>query len=610
MKNVRIFVLAVLAAVTLVGIQATALGQPSGSLAKVTGGGGTIRWEVQAANAGVELTIVVPDGRSLHRSYEPGASPEFTFSDKRFEGLPDGTYAYELRLRPVLSQSMKEAAQKARGKDDDPEAERAWRKRAAAPALVQTGSFAILNGSIIVPGGVEGQRISAKATPQSPVDDAAFARILNRFRNHRIYGGVRPDVVVPDDQIVQGSECVGLDCVNGEVFNFDTVRLKENNTRIGFMDTSTSAGFPTNDWTIRANSSASGGGNFLAFVDQGASGTGTEVGTIIFEVDAGAPANSLRVSSSGNVGLGTGTPVLDLHITTSDTPAHRFEQTNAGGFAAQTWDVAGNEANFFVRDVTGGSRLPFRIRPGAPTSSVDISATGNVGIGTASPGTLTGGLSVTGTALHVLNSADNAQLLLTAGGNGKVPDIKMENTTATATKRVFESLYDGASNLAKWRFANESTGAITQDNVLVLKNDGTVGIGTAAPTDTLSVNGTASKPGGGSWAVFSDERLKNFRGRFTTGLKAVMQLQPLRYVYKPDNALSLRSTGENIGFGAQELQKIIPEAVNRNGNGYLMVNNDPILWTMLNAIKEQQQEIAELKAQVHKLQTASRRRAR
>ena len=61
----------------------------------------------------------------------------------------------------------------------------------------------------------------------------------------------------------------------------------------------------------------------------------------------------------------------------------RLEQNNAGGFTAQTWDIAGNEANFFVRDVTGGSRLPFRIRPGAPTSSIDISADGDVGIGTA-----------------------------------------------------------------------------------------------------------------------------------------------------------------------------------------------------------------------------------
>ena len=76
-----------------------------------------------------------------------------------------------------------------------------------------------------------------------------------------------PDDVIPDDLIVQGSACVGLDCVNGEVFNFDTIRLKENNTRISFNDTSVGA-FPTNDWTIRANSNASGGASFLAFVDR------------------------------------------------------------------------------------------------------------------------------------------------------------------------------------------------------------------------------------------------------------------------------------------------------------------------------------------------------
>jgi len=58
------------------------------------------------------------------------------------------------------------------------------------------------------------------------------------------------------------------------------------------------------------------------------------------------------------------------------------------------------------------------------------------------------------------------------------------------------------------------------------------------------------------------------------------------------------------------VQKIIPEAVTKNSQGYLMVNGDPILWTMLNAIKEQQKEIAELKGQIRKLQATSRRRTR
>src|SRR4029434_3805359 len=117
-------------------------------------------------------------------------------------------------------------------------------------------------------------------------------------------------------------------------------------------------------------------------------------------------ANSLRVSSGGNVGIGTATPVLDVHANTTDTPAIRLEQNNSGGFTAQTWDIGANEANFFVRDVTSGSRLPLRIRPGAPTSSLDIAADGNVGIGIGSPAK----------KLHVFGA--NSQVFVDRTANG------------------------------------------------------------------------------------------------------------------------------------------------------------------------------------------------
>jgi hypothetical protein len=48
---------------------------------------------------------------------------------KYFENLPDGNYTYELQLAPVISAAQREALQKARAKDDDPENERAARKR-------------------------------------------------------------------------------------------------------------------------------------------------------------------------------------------------------------------------------------------------------------------------------------------------------------------------------------------------------------------------------------------------------------------------------------------------------------------------------------------------
>jgi len=89
-------------------------------------------------------------------------------------------------------------------------------------------------------------------------------------------------------------------------------------------------------------------------------------------------------------------------------------------------------------------------------------------------------------------------------------------------------------------------------------------------------------------------------------------LQPLRYEYKRDNALAIKSEGEHIGFSAQAVQKIIPEAVIKNDKGYLLINNDPIIWTMLNAIKEQQSQIERQEKQIEsltKLVCRSRRRA-
>jgi hypothetical protein len=587
MKNRKSLGLGMFAALVCACLQLTVSAQTaSDKLAGVTGGGSMVRWDVAVPNSGATLIISSPDGRIFRKEFRAGSAPEFILGDKQGDKLPDGIYTYELRLAPVFAPGVREAIKASRGMDDDSEADRGARKRVTPPALVQSGSFGITNGSVVVAGAVEETRRTARTSQQrSPAP--VSGNTLVRLRNHRVALGFMPDNVIPDDQIVQGSECVGLDCVNGEVFGFDTIRLKENNTRLQFEDTSAS-GFPLNNWQIRANSSAAGGASFLAFVDQGAAGN-SETGTIVFEVDAGAPANALKVASNGKVGLRTATPVLDIHANTSDTPAIRLEQNNSGGFTAQTWDMAGNEANFFVRDVTGGSRLPFRIRPGAPTSSVDIAASGNVGVGTASPE-----LRLDARVANATTDFTNNLTYAAGLGNvsGKRVTIGYDETNEDIG--VIQSVHSG----------------VGFKNLALNPNSGNVGIGTTAPTDTLSVNGTASKPGGGTWAVFSDERLKNIKGNYNSGLKALMQLQPLRYEYRRNNPLGLKSDAEYVGFGAQSLQKVIPEAVTQNSNGYLMVNSDPILWTMLNAIKEQQKEIAALKGQIRKLQTTSRRRRR
>ncbi|MGB0688251.1 MAG: hypothetical protein ACPGMX_09285, partial [Paracoccaceae bacterium] len=72
-----------------------------------------------------------------------------------------------------------------------------------------------------------------------------------------------------------------------------------------------------------------------------------------------------------------------LHSKHGNSPTLRLEQDGSSGFTSQTWDIAGNETNFFVRDVTNGSLLPFRIVPGSPTSSVMIKPDAiEMGVGT------------------------------------------------------------------------------------------------------------------------------------------------------------------------------------------------------------------------------------
>ena len=440
MKNQRPLV-SILCFVFVILSATAALAQSSddrNQFASITGMGSSVRWEVAGPHAAVTLSVSSPDGQVFTKEFAAGNSPEFRLVDANGERLPDGQYIYELRLTPVIAKETKEKLKEARVKGNSDEVARDLRKKGAIPSRpqVQSGGFAVVNGIIVVPGRTEGARPRAAveqpstSTPVTAAGVPASNRTNFKIRRHHPSFMVF-DQVIPDDLIVQGSICAGFDCVNNENFGTDTIRVKENNVRIQFDDTSSSAGFATNNWQIRANDQASGGANFLAIVDQGATGTG-ETGTIVFAVDAGAPANSLRVSSGGNIGVGTATPVLDVSANTSDTPAIRLEQNNSGGFTAQTWDIGANEANFFIRDVTGGSRLSFRIRPGAPTSSIDIAANGNVGIATGSPGA---NLDVSGNTMLLgsdsgTNTRTNSTIKLNRLAGAAVPHRQLERRRA------------------------------------------------------------------------------------------------------------------------------------------------------------------------------------
>lgn len=233
----------------------------------------------------------------------------------------------------------------------------------------------------------------------------------------------RADQVILDDLIVQGSTCTGFDCVNNEIFGLDSLRLKENNLRIKFEDISP-APLPGNDWQITANDSASGGANQFSIEDISAA-------QVPFKLIAGARSNSLLISPTGAIGLGSAAPVLNLHILKSDTPAMRLEQDASASATPQTWDVAGNEANFFVRDVTSGSRLPLRIRPGARHNSLVLAGNGAIGVGTPLPQA----------QMHLFGSAGDTQL-------------KVEETSGTTAARTLLEIANLGEIVSRFDAAN------------------------------------------------------------------------------------------------------------------------------------------------------------
>ena len=354
---------------------------------------GTVTWQVSAANAGTTLTVRGDGGFVLRRSFAAGEAPHFQVP-------ADGAYRWQLVVQPVLSEAQKAELRAARARGDEG-------AELGIGGLVESGYFSSNGNTVTLAGADVDQGWGDRDVPTR-------------------------DQVIADDLIVTGSTCVGFDCVNGESFGFDTIRLKENSTRIKFEDTS-AAGFPSTDWQLTANDSASGGANKFSIEDITAA-------TVPFTVTGAAPSNSIFVSSNGRVGFRTASPVLDLHVSTSNTPAIRLEQNSSGGFTAQTWDIAGNEANFFVRDVTGGSRLPFRIRPGAPTSSIDIAASGFVGLGTASPSK----------KLHVLANTSSNDTVFLLENNEAVRFDLFANTTVNggvATTWFFQADNDANRTL-------------------------------------------------------------------------------------------------------------------------------------------------------------------
>lgn len=346
-------------------------------------------WSVPADHPGASLNLVTPDGQVQSIDFAAGTPVELDLSEM---ARTEGQYIYELSIKPPIGAGDHEALQAAR--------ERGESLDLGLNGVRLTGAFRTINDNWF----------GADSEPTSAMEAGDFDG------DGSPPGGTIADVIV-GDLSVQGSICVGFDCAAAESFGSDTLRFKENNLRIHFDDTSNSGSFPGGDWRVAINSSENGGADYFAV--EWATG-----GTTPFRVEGGAPSNALWVNSAGNVGVGTPAPGVELHVRDGDTPALRLEQDDSAGFAAQTWDLAGNETNFFLRNVTGGSQLPFRVFPDAGDDLL-IMRNGRVGINTENPAAqlhVAGGdLRVDGTVYQLSSRA--AKTDLTAMDAGRMLEL-------------------------------------------------------------------------------------------------------------------------------------------------------------------------------------------
>ena len=112
------------------------------------------------------------------------------------------------------------------------------------------------------------------------------------------------------------------------------------------------------------------------------------------------------------------------------------------------------------------------------------------------------------------------------------------------------------------------------------------------PSNAFVVNFDGSATLAGDLTVNSDARLKSNIVSLGSTISKLLMIDGKTYTMKSNDAI------EKIGLLAQEVQKAFPELVKQAGDedGTLSVNYQGMIPVLINAIKEQQQQIDELKA--------------
>jgi hypothetical protein len=245
---------------------------------------------------------------------------------------------------------------------------------------------------------------------------------------------------------------------------------------------------------------------------------------------------------------------------------------NSSGILAKTADARiGSDVGAVEYGTSTANSVRFY---SADIERVRIDSSGNVGIGTQSPaaklhiaGTSGGGY-ITSNKL-VLQRTDNALPtgMIEFQGNGGAGGNRWQITTDADVSADFGFAWNGSKKLQ-------------------LLNNGYVGINDNTPSYHLDVNGTIRATG--DVISDSDRRLKSDIKPISNALKTVQALSGKAYI-KDDKA--------SIGLIAQEVEEVMPFMVHTANDemGTKSVNYQNMVALLIEAVKEQQEQIDELK---------------
>jgi hypothetical protein len=230
------------------------------------------------------------------------------------------------------------------------------------------------------------------------------------------------------------------------------------------------------------------------------------------------------------------------------------------------------------------------------SNALTILKNGNTGIGTTSPKSL----------LHIRQG--------TAGVAGTLPygPLSVETNSAAYIGLLTPDSFE--SGLIFGKNSNNASGGIIYNNIsntnglifrtngnldrVAITNTGNMGIGTNSPTAKLDVIGNVCATGG--FAVCSDIRYKKDLTPISLALQSILSLNGFYYYWKKNEFRQLEfSDQKQIGFSAQEVEKLFPEIVMTDANGYKSVDYGRITPVLVEAIKEQQGQINKQELQIN-----------